>query len=128
MFEFPKQNRILNRNDFDRIVENGSKVVSSRLVVIALNNVSSSRLGLIVSKKVGNAVERNRVKRMVREAFRHRLPNLAGWDLVVIGRAKAKSSTSHEIERDLDYCLRHLVKKSPASAENTEATCFAASC
>jgi ribonuclease P protein component len=128
MFEFPKQNRILNRRDFDQIVENGSKVVSSRLVVIARKNISSSRLGLVVSKKVGNAVERNRVKRMVREAFRHRLPNLVGWDLVVIGRAKANASTSHEIERDLDYCLRHLVKKSSVSTGNTEATCFAASC
>jgi len=49
----------------------------------------SARLGLAVSRRVGNAVERNRVKRLVRETFRRRRRTLAGLDLVVTGRPAA---------------------------------------
>lgn len=61
------------------------------------------RLGLTVSRRVGNAVVRNRVKRRVREWFRHRRENLGdGVDLVVIARPEAAGLSYHEMARDLD--------------------------
>jgi ribonuclease P protein component len=69
-------------------------------------------LGLIVSKKVGNAVVRNKVKRQLREAFRLQRPDLAlttHGDLVVIARPDAARATLAELERSLAACLRRLL-------------------
>jgi ribonuclease P protein component len=129
MFEFPKHNRLLTRSDFDQTIEAGSKAISSRLVIVARQTGSPARLGLVVSKKVGKSVERNRVKRLVRESFRHKAGTLTGWDLVVIARTQANGATSCEIDRDLSYCLRQVLKKRPAVKETkTEATCYATPC
>jgi len=66
-----------------------------------------ARLGITVSRKVGNAVVRNRVKRSVREWFRARRPRLApGVELVVIGRSAAAGLSGPEIADALDDALR----------------------
>jgi len=58
--------------------------------VAAPGTASSSRVGLSVGRAVGGAVERNRVKRWIREAVRRDLPGLVGtWDLVVIASPRA---------------------------------------
>ncbi|PIE01070.1 MAG: ribonuclease P protein component [Acidobacteria bacterium] len=107
---FTKANRLRKSVEFDRVFKNGTKVVTPVLVFFWLPvNLQetgcrelagasfetagnfSSRLGLVVSKKAGNAVVRNRIKRMIREAFRlskHLFP--FQFDLVVIPRFGAK--------------------------------------
>ena len=61
-----------------------------------------ARLGLTVSRKVGNAVVRNRVKRRVREWFRHDGRSLtAGWDVVVIARQEAARLPFAQLSREL---------------------------
>lgn len=87
-FGFPQASRLKMKREFDTVFQNGCKGVSRALVIYVLRNSSSrNRLGLVVGKKVGNAVRRNRVKRMIREAFRLENPSLpAGFDIVCIPR------------------------------------------
>jgi ribonuclease P protein component len=88
-YSFPKTHRIRSRVAFSAVFDGGVKAGKGPVVVYgARNGLEHSRLGLSVSRRVGNAVRRNRIKRLVREAFRlmqHDLP--AGYDFVVVVRA-----------------------------------------
>ena len=85
---FPKSRRLSKREDFAAVYE--AKVRESRgpLTVYARpNGLGHSRLGLSTSRKVGNAVRRNRIRRLLRETFRHLQHDLpAGYDLYVLVR------------------------------------------
>lgn len=86
---FPKTHRLLSSEDFDRVFAARKSRSDKRLVVYLLpNGLGHPRLGLVVSRKVGGAVVRNRWKRLLREAFRlnqHELPPL---DIVCLPRPK----------------------------------------
>jgi ribonuclease P protein component len=74
---FPKARRVLKRRDFLRIQHQGHRIYGNRIIVQFMpNRTPSVRLGLTVSRKIGNAVVRNRIKRWLREVFR-RLPEVA---------------------------------------------------
>lgn len=77
--------------EFDRVYQKGQKFVNKYFVVYVLKtDRQRSRLGVTVSKKVGNSVKRNRVKRLIREVFRLSKKHLApGNDIVVIARKAA---------------------------------------
>ncbi|MFZ5609970.1 MAG: ribonuclease P protein component [Pseudomonadota bacterium] len=68
------------------------------------------RLGLTASRKVGNAVERNRVKRRLRALGREMLPDLApaGYDIVLVGRAAALGLSYAQLRQDLVWALGRL--------------------
>lgn len=112
-FTFEKQDRLLKRLDFKRLYQTGRQVANGYFAIryrIRSQNepLKAPRLGVTVSRRVGNAVVRNRLKRMVREYFRyHRelLPETI--DLNVIAR-KGASSQSHRPLRD---SLETLFKK-----------------
>jgi ribonuclease P protein component len=81
------------------------------LVVHRREDTDGARLGLVASRKVGNAVQRNRAKRLVREWFRHgwrQLPN--DLDLVVILRRGAHERSAAELCDELDKALRRSEK------------------
>jgi ribonuclease P protein component len=82
---FPKSRRITHARDFQAAFRGGLRRSAGPLVVISRpNSAGHPRLGLSVSRRVGNAVARNRVKRLLREAFRQKQPEIpAGIDLVI---------------------------------------------
>lgn len=86
---FPRRLRVLRQADFVRAMKQGRRAVDERMTLWAVpNGLEYSRFGLTVGRKHGGAVQRNRIKRVLREAFRmsqHELP--AGYDLVCAPRA-----------------------------------------
>lgn len=90
-FKFPRARRLSGRIAFARIF-GARRSAANRLIVVyaAANDLAYCRLGLSVGRKLGGAVQRNRVKRLLREAFRleqRQLP--VGFDFVVIPRTAA---------------------------------------
>lgn len=102
-----KQSRLARNEDFQRIRREGRSWSLPLLVLQTLGNgLPHSRLGLVVSKRVGTAVVRNRVRRRLREAARGRWPNVkAGWDIVLIARVSAASADFWQLSSAVDTLL-----------------------
>jgi len=83
--------RLRHSRDVERVYDEGESWAHPLLVlVIRPNAVGLSRVGVAASRKVGNAVQRNRAKRLLREAARHLYPMFEseGWDIMLIARPK----------------------------------------
>jgi ribonuclease P protein component len=109
---FPKSARLRRRREFLQSQRQGQRRHSRSFVVIqAPGRAGTSRLGVTVSSRVGNAVVRNRVKRLVREIFRNRRLDLpAVLDVVVIAKPDAAqishAQATFELERALGVAAR----------------------
>ncbi len=103
-FSFTKADRILKRSDFIALSKSGKRVQNSEFIAyFGPTRHSQSRLGVTVTKKVGQAVERNRLKRMVREFFRLNRHGLAGkWDINIIAKRQSAGITSEKANRSLE--------------------------
>ena len=101
-FSFPKSKRIRRKRDFDRIYALRQRASDQFVLIYAgPNGLEQTRIGLSVSKKHGNAVQRTRLKRLLREAFRlsqHELPR--GLDLILIPK-KSEGATLCDYQRSL---------------------------
>jgi len=100
---FQKRHRITKRSEFQTVYQQGSKHHSLSFVLYYLpNGMAHHRLGLTVSRKIGCAVKRNRVKRRFREVFRKNRPAAAvHYDLVM--NAKKCASTAESLELENEY-------------------------
>lgn len=109
-----KYGESLKKNkDFQFVYKNGTSYANKYLVMYILRNqYKKNRLGISVSKKVGNSVVRHRITRLVRESYRLNEESFqTGYDLVVVARAAAKDKTYKEIESALLHLAsRHHVK------------------
>lgn len=106
---FPRSARVRARADFDRIFEHGRRQATPRLAVHWHATAVPARLGLAVSRKVDpHAVGRNRIKRTLREVFRHYRLQLAPGDYVVVARPSARDATREQLERHFLDVLRRL--------------------
>ncbi|UCE86385.1 MAG: ribonuclease P protein component [Deltaproteobacteria bacterium] len=104
---FRRSDRLLRSRDFQWVTRHGRRVASRYFVVIAARSrgrdaVAGDRLGITVSRKVGNAVVRNRVKRRIREWFRARdAARARGLDVVVIARRAAVELDGNGVRQEL---------------------------
>jgi ribonuclease P protein component len=101
--------------DFQNVYHNGKSYANKYLVMYILeNNLGRNRIGISVSKKVGNSVVRHRVTRLIRESFRlnEEMFN-SGLDIVVIARAGAKGRDYQEINSAVIHLskLQKIVKE-----------------
>jgi ribonuclease P protein component len=109
-----KSTSLTTSPEFERVYHGGS-VYRGKLFSIHMlaNTVGKPRLGLSVSKKVGTAVERNRVRRRLKEIFRSSLGGLPGeLDLVISARPAAVEASFEELSEEFSRCLSKLNKDS----------------
>ena len=109
-----KRGRLSRSAEFERVYRQGRSHGNRYLVVYAFprGGDEEPRLGLSVSRKVGGAVERNRVKRLVREAFAERVGALpAGHDVVVVARPDVRELAEREGLAGVRDALDELVTK-----------------
>lgn len=101
--------RLRKHAQFSRIQSRGRRMGGKFLIVIfAPSSFVHVRHGLTVSKRVGNAVTRNRVKRRLRDILRHKEMQLSGFDFVWIAKTNAASAAYHELARDVDLLFERL--------------------
>lgn len=112
--ELPRSQRIRRRADFTRIQDGGAKVSTPHFLLLGerREDDAPARLGVVASRKVGNAVCRNRAKRLIREAFRRHAARLPpGLDLVVVARPGAHELAAAEAEAEIASALPRIVKR-----------------
>jgi ribonuclease P protein component len=106
--------RLSRSAEFERVYRQGRSTANRHLVLYTFPNPASERprLGLSVSRKVGGAVERNRVKRMLREAFAQIEGELLkGQDIVVVARPSAAELIEREGLEGVEAALSELIVK-----------------
>jgi ribonuclease P protein component len=106
---FPKDSRIRRRPDFTHVFETGIRIKGRFFTVLmAPGAAGRPRLGLVASRKLGDAVRRNRAKRLIREVFRQTppLPGRPGIDVVVIPRRELFDAVYSSLESELRGALR----------------------
>ncbi len=94
--------------DFKRLYNRGKSIAAGYLVLYyQKNNLGKNILGITVTKKLGKAVVRNHVRRLIRECYRLRESELnLGYNLVIVARNRAANADFDKISRDLSYLLK----------------------
>ena len=102
--------KLRKNTEFRLVYRRGKSYANKLLVLYVFNNKKNineenelyNKVGISVSKKVGNSIVRHRITRLIRESYRLQEEHFkCGWDLVVIARAGAKGKTYREIESAL---------------------------
>jgi ribonuclease P protein component len=98
---------IKKNSDFQGVFEKGHSMNGKYLVVYFLpNQFASIRFGFCVGKKIGSAVRRNRIKRLLREAVKViNLPFQGNWDIVLVARTPILSARLQSIIMEIEYIL-----------------------
>ena len=110
-FHLPKQARLKDYAEFQAVFSQHKKYSNQffRILVRYKQDQLDTRLGIIVSRRVSRkAVNRNRIKRQVREAFRQNRRNLKNVDMVVIAHRSCESATNSELYENMNKLLRRL--------------------
>lgn len=100
-FSFPSSNKIKSKKDFQFVYTKGRSVVDSMSVMYVINNEDASlKIGFAVGKKMGNAVVRNRIKRLMREVFRKRRSELKeSTKIIWVARKKLATASIDTYDR-----------------------------
>lgn len=98
-----RRHRLTNSSDFKRVRHTGQSFAHPFvLLIVSENQLDHARFGVSASRSVGNAVQRNRAKRRLREAFRIFLPQISpGWDIVAIARPALLDASWEKLQRAL---------------------------
>ena len=95
---------IKENNIFKKAYNRGKKAVAFNLVLYYVPNRGNTRLGITVSKKIGKAVVRNRIRRLIRESWRSFCVK-EGFDVVIVARNSAASSDFASVKKSLSELL-----------------------
>ena len=116
-YSFRPCHRLRSAADFERVYRGGRRAGDGLFAVNALaNDAGFARLGMSVSTRtVGNAVRRNRVRRIIRELFRLRQATLAPLDFVVTSRPGARAADRPAIETSLERLFAEAARKFAAA-------------
>ena len=102
-----KEYRVKKSQDFDNIIIKKQSFANRQFVIYYQENkLDHMRLGISVSKKLGKAHERNRLKRYVRESFKTRKDFLKNYDIIIIVRPGAKGLSFLEFGSSIDHVLK----------------------
>lgn len=117
-FRFRPCHRLHAGGDFDRVYRTGRRAGDGRFAINALQNeLGYARLGMSVSyKTVGNAVSRNRIRRLIREVFRLRHATLPALDFVVTSRPGARAAERGDLLSSLERLFTDVIRRAMAPA------------
>jgi len=112
-YSYSRELRLLTPEDFQPVFKNAVPAVSPYLTLLARKNtLDHPRIGMAIPKKhIKLAVGRNRIRRVVREQFRHQQHALPAIDIVVIAKAGIADLSNQEIDKILDKLWRKLVQR-----------------
>jgi ribonuclease P protein component len=111
--------RLKKRSEFQAVLAEGRRSAGRYMVLVVRSNREAfARLGIVVSKRLGSAVERNRAKRLVREVFRRskQIPAALGRDIIVIPRRELLGATLSALEHDFREALHREARRRPSDA------------
>ena len=114
-----KENKLSESTDFQRVFEQ-NKALRDRywLILYRPNQVNKARLGLVVSKKnVNKAVQRNRIKRLIRETFRHNKDELGSVDAIVLVQQGVSEKSNRELISAINTLWGKLASEDKQQAE-----------
>lgn len=108
-----KNKRLRSNRDFRIIYRHGKGYFNKNFTfVVKKNKKQGSRVGFSITKKYGNAVERNKLKRRLKEIFRHNFDLIEnGYDIVVIPRQNTKKLSYQELEKSVKHLLKIVFKR-----------------
>lgn len=93
-YSLGREQRIRGYDNFRKVIEQGKKHVGTCSILYAIPTRCSTRVGIVAGKRIGNAVERNRAKRLLREVLRlNRMRIADGFEIVLIARAACIRNT-----------------------------------
>ncbi|MFA5536156.1 MAG: ribonuclease P protein component [Bacillota bacterium] len=97
-------NRLKKNQEFQRVYQHKKSFVGRYLVLyLKKNNLNYTRFGFVVSKKIGKAVERNKIKRRMKEVCRLSFDSFAaGYDLIFVARRKIKGISYQLVEQEIE--------------------------
>ncbi|UTF59064.1 ribonuclease P protein component [Gilvimarinus sp. DA14] len=120
---FRKHQRLLNARDFKAVFDDAPfRASHQHLLLLSRDNQSDcARLGLVIAKKnIRHAVDRNRVKRLIRESFRQHQHQLAGLDVIVLARRGLDELDNPSIHKLLSKQWQRIIRKrDQASGDQT---------
>ena len=123
--KFNNTDGIKKDSDFRRIYQKSKSFADRNLVIYYMNNnVGKSRIGISISKKVGKANVRNRIRRYIKESYRLNIDSKIkrGYDIVFIARVNSSNSDYKAIEKSIKYITKkaNVIKKDGGTNESNK--------